>query len=131
MTRAPTWVASFRYSPGMLSLAALLCFALRRGSAATRDPLWTGAVVAQLLLPVLRRPWNPAPGDMPSYRVAAVSPPRARPPRARVVDDVLPFACVGARHDRDHRLGVAHVQHLVRNTGLDEDEIPGAVVDGA
>src|SRR3954469_5812039 len=37
--------------------------------------------------------------------------------------DVLPLACVRARHHRDHRLGVAGVEDLVRHARLDEDEI--------
>src|SRR4029453_2148547 len=46
-----------------------------------------------------------------------------------VRNDVLPFGCIRAGHDRDDRLDVAHVEDFVRHSGLDEDEIAGIVFD--
>ena len=43
--------------------------------------------------------------------------------------DVLPLRRIRPRDDRDDRLHVAHVEHLVRHAGLDEDEIAGLVLD--
>src|SRR4051812_34592100 len=45
-----------------------------------------------------------------------------------VVDDVLPFGGVRAGDDGHHRLGVAQVEHLVGDAGLDEDEIARLVL---
>ena len=44
-------------------------------------------------------------------------------------NDVLPLARVRAGDDGDDRIGVAGVEHLVRNAGLDEDEVAGGVLD--
>ncbi len=41
---------------------------------------------------------------------------------AVIVDDILPLAGVGSCHDRDHRIGIAHVEHLLRDTWFDEDK---------
>src|SRR5262245_38888943 len=48
---------------------------------------------------------------------------------AVVVHDVRPLAGVGACDDGDDGLGRADVEHFVRHSGLDEDEIPGGILD--
>src|SRR5262245_2738276 len=46
-----------------------------------------------------------------------------------VRNDVGPLAGVGSRDDGDNRIGGADVEDFVRNTGLDEDEVAGCVLD--
>src|SRR5215510_15950210 len=46
-----------------------------------------------------------------------------------VGNDVGPLARVGSRDDGDNRIGGADVEDFVRNTGLDEDEVAGRVLD--
>src|SRR2546422_56126 len=47
-----------------------------------------------------------------------------------VWDDVRPLARVRAGDHGDDRVGVARVEHLVRDARLDEDEIAGGVFNG-
>src|SRR3954465_1512291 len=49
--------------------------------------------------------------------------------RTRIGNDLVPFVGARARHDGDDRIGVAQVEHFMRNAGRDEDEITGLVVD--
>src|SRR5262245_18884690 len=44
-------------------------------------------------------------------------------------NDVGPFAGVGSSEGGDNRIGGADVEDFVRNTGLDEDEVAGRVLD--
>ena len=46
---------------------------------------------------------------------------------AVVGNNVLPLAGIGARHDGNDRIGVAHVKHFVSYAWLDEDEITGFI----
>lgn len=46
----------------------------------------------------------------------------------RIRNDPIPLVGRGARNERDQRL-VADVEHLVRNAGLDVDEVAGLVLD--
>src|SRR6185436_20199669 len=48
---------------------------------------------------------------------------------AVVANDVLPLTGVGACHDGDDGLGGADVEHFVRYSRFDEDEIPGGILD--
>src|SRR5262249_17875562 len=47
----------------------------------------------------------------------------------RIRDNVLPLARVRWRDDGDDRLGVADVEHFVRDARLDEDEVARLVLD--
>src|SRR6187401_3303813 len=49
---------------------------------------------------------------------------------AVIRDDVRPFVGVRARDNRNDRLTVAEVEDFVWNSGLDVDEVTGAVLDG-
>ena len=46
-------------------------------------------------------------------------------------NDAIPFVRTRSRDDGDDRLGVAQVVDLVRNAGLDEDEVSSLVLDTA
>lgn len=47
---------------------------------------------------------------------------------AWIIHDVLPFAGIRTRHDRNDGFRVAQVADLVRNSGLDKDEIARRIV---
>src|SRR5215211_4175700 len=51
-----------------------------------------------------------------------------RPPRARIVYDVLPLARVGARDHGNHWFSRAQVANLVWDSGRDENKIAGLVI---
>ena len=48
---------------------------------------------------------------------------------AIVRDDIFPFAGVRSSYDSHHRLGVAHIENLVRQAWLNVDEVACLVLD--
>jgi hypothetical protein len=49
--------------------------------------------------------------------------------RTRIGNNIVPFIRARARDDGDNGIGVAEVEHFVRDAGSDEDEVPRLVVD--
>lgn len=47
-----------------------------------------------------------------------------------IIDNILPFARIRTRYDRDNGLGLAHIEDFVRDTRLDIDKIARAIFNG-